>query len=122
MQGDVNVSKHLFKEKEWASKAERVLKMAARGPECWDCEFYQAENEDTQDMSCYEAFSHFVNHGQFDMDRPFRYSFSILWSLLSCSVFVLLSVLLLSVQNVLYMCHASDTSTTRFWSRQTDSL
>ena len=61
-----------MKENEWEYKAERVLKHAARGPECWDCEFYKSSNVDLAGMICHDAFVHFVNYGQFEPSRPFR--------------------------------------------------
>ena len=63
---------HLMKDNEWEHKAERVLKHAARGPECWDCEFYQSSNADLAELPCHDAFAHFVNYGQFEPSRPFR--------------------------------------------------
>ena len=61
-----------MKDNEWEHKAERVLKHAARGPECWDCEFYQSSNADLAELPCHDAFAHFVNYGQFEPSRPFR--------------------------------------------------
>ena len=62
-----------MKDNEWEYKAERVLKLAARGPECWDCEFYKSRNVDLiPDLLCQDAFAHFVNYGQFEPSRPFR--------------------------------------------------
>ena len=71
-QGEQNVTSHLMKDNEWEYKAERVLKHAARGPDCWDCEFYKSSNVDLAELPCHDAFAHFVNFGQFEPSRPFR--------------------------------------------------
>ena len=73
LQGEQDVGSHLLKDNEWDNKAERVLKHAARGPECWDCEFYRSSNIDLAELPCHDAFAHFVNYGQFEPSRPFRY-------------------------------------------------
>lgn len=52
--------------------AERILKMAAKGPGCWDCAYYRSQNSAAHDMNCIEAFSHFVNRGQFKEEAAFR--------------------------------------------------
>ena len=72
LQGEQDVTGHLMKDNEWEHKAERVLKHAARGPECWDCEFYHFSNPDLAELPCHDAFVHFVNYGQFEPSRPFR--------------------------------------------------
>jgi hypothetical protein len=60
--------------------AGRILAAAAKGPDCWDCDFYLTRNKDLKELgySCFDAFSHYVNNGQFEL-RPHRYvSYSIL--------------------------------------------
>lgn len=55
--------------------APRVLAAAAKGPSCWDCTYYLNHNPDLvaefDSRSCFQAFSHFVNTGQFTA-RPHR--------------------------------------------------
>ena len=41
--------------------------MAAVGPDCFDCAFYQEVNADLAALSCWQAFTHFINYGQFEM-------------------------------------------------------
>ena len=49
--------------------APRVLAAAAKGPSCWDCAHYLDRNPDLVEQfggrSCFQAFRHFVNVGQF---------------------------------------------------------
>jgi hypothetical protein len=71
-QGKQEVERNLLREQGWNAKAERVLKRAAQGPDCWDCKMYLAYNPDLSELSCHDAFSHFVSFGQFDPSRAFR--------------------------------------------------
>ena len=55
----------------WEHRAPFVLEKAAVGPECFDCEFYLQSFARGGRWTCWSAFTHFVNHGQFEM-RPHR--------------------------------------------------
>lgn len=52
-----------------ALSAGRVLAVATRGPDCWDCALYLKHSPDLKylNMSCFDAFNHFVNQGQFEL-------------------------------------------------------
>jgi hypothetical protein len=73
MQGEQEVGRNWLKEREMETKAARILKYAAKGPDCWDCAFYKDNNVDLAELPCHDAFGHFVNAGQFEPSRPFRY-------------------------------------------------
>lgn len=51
--------------------AGRILAAAAKGPDCWDCALYLKHSPDLvaafSNMSCFDAFSHFANQGQFEL-------------------------------------------------------
>eukprot|EP00892_Ulva_mutabilis_P002781 jgi/Ulvmu1/12503/UM009_0158.1 len=57
----------------WELRAPYVLHKATIGLECFDCEYYHAHNEDLADWTCWAAFSHFINYGQFQL-RPHRFT------------------------------------------------
>ena len=53
-------------------RAPQALLMKARGKDCFDCEYYMAENPDLprewpSTPPCSKAFQHFVNVGQFEL-------------------------------------------------------
>ena len=55
-------------------QAPLVKSLRARGPQCWDADFYLANNPDLGDhgIQLDQAWEHFVTSGQFE-DRPERY-------------------------------------------------
>lgn len=71
MQGESDARPNGWMEKLWEERAPYVLKLAAMGPECFDCKYYMQQNPDLLEMSCWESFFHFMAHGQFD-ERPHR--------------------------------------------------
>ena len=50
----------------WELRAPTILTMAAIGPDCFDCEFYKEHYADIAPSSCWDAFVHFINYGQFE--------------------------------------------------------
>lgn len=67
VQGTQPVLQSVLGEQAWEFRAPFILEMAAIGPDCFDCEYYQETNPDLAGMSCWSAFSHFINYGQFEM-------------------------------------------------------
>eukprot|EP00892_Ulva_mutabilis_P000758 jgi/Ulvmu1/10683/UM067_0008.1 len=57
----------------WELRAPHILHKATVGLECFDCEYYHVHNEDLADWTCWAAFSHFINYGQFEL-RPHRFA------------------------------------------------
>lgn len=57
----------------------QVLLAAAKGSECFDCDFYLQNNKDlgpafkSSPMQCILLFNHWINYGQFE-GRPSKYA------------------------------------------------
>eukprot|EP00892_Ulva_mutabilis_P012446 jgi/Ulvmu1/9574/UM054_0004.1 len=60
-------------ERKWEARAPFVLQAAAIGLDCFDCDFYLHRHYDLHSLTCWEAFTHFVNYGQFEM-RSHRFT------------------------------------------------
>lgn len=73
LQGEHEVNSNAIQENLWHWRAEKVMSAAAKGPMCWDCEYYKQNSADLAQLDCLEAFKHFVNFGQFESARPSRY-------------------------------------------------
>eukprot|EP00892_Ulva_mutabilis_P010141 jgi/Ulvmu1/749/UM010_0123.1 len=71
--GRPEVLRNVWVERYWDARAPFILEMAAISPDCFDCDFYVHSNPDLLDMSCWDAFVHFTNYGQFDA-RPHRFT------------------------------------------------
>eukprot|EP00892_Ulva_mutabilis_P003130 jgi/Ulvmu1/12818/UM097_0047.1 len=71
--GTQSVLPSLISEKLWEFRAPFILEMAAVGPDCFDCAYYQEANADLASLSCWQVFTHFINYGQFEM-RPHRFT------------------------------------------------
>ena len=56
-------------ERQWELRAPAILQKATVGPGCFDCHFYKERNQDLNLawMSCWDAFVHFINYGQFQL-------------------------------------------------------
>lgn len=67
MQGKPLVLPSVLGGQEWEIRAPFILEMAAIGLECFDCGFYLHANPDLSNLSCWQAFAHFANYGQFEM-------------------------------------------------------
>eukprot|EP00892_Ulva_mutabilis_P000760 jgi/Ulvmu1/10685/UM067_0010.1 len=53
----------------WDLRAPEIIHKAAFGLNCFDCEFYKEHNDDLAGLSCWNAFLHFVNNGQFELRK-----------------------------------------------------
>ena len=71
MQGNDAVLKNPTSSKRLEQRAPLILQMAAVGLDCFDCSYYRARNADLSFQTCWEAWTHFINFGQFDL-RPSR--------------------------------------------------
>lgn len=78
MQGTSEVQRSPVVEQLAELQAPLIIQMAARGLNCFDCEFYKQHYEDIAPMSCWDAFIHFINQGQFEM-RVHRYDLQQAW-------------------------------------------
>lgn len=67
MQGTQPVQLDFNLARAWEMRAPFVLEMAAVGPDCFDCNFYMENNKNLEQMTCWQAFQHFINYGQFQM-------------------------------------------------------
>lgn len=72
LQSTQEVLSNDFYEREWDHRAPKILAAAAKGYECFDCQFYKNRNGDLREHNCHDAFSHFINEGQFQA-RAHRY-------------------------------------------------
>lgn len=68
-----DVSSNKFYKEASKIQAPLIKSLRARGPQCWDADFYLANNPDLGDngIQADQAWEHFVTLGQFE-DRPER--------------------------------------------------
>ena len=66
MQGTRDLQRAPVIEQLWDLRVPTILEKVAYGLDCFDCQFYREHYEDVFPMTCWDAFVHFINFGQFE--------------------------------------------------------